>query len=163
AAGTDNFPVNFAGSVTPKPTGDQLLTFNCTQNIRAWSVFSNKTIDIPGDEPLVSGTVGGGANEGALDQCSGTFPGHGFGCGVVDRQTQSASLPNGQGVSNSNTIQQTFGFDKAPCQRKGQPKTTVWLVVRGEPVLGNTAGEYISAPKKMPVTGFGKCKGGKKK
>jgi hypothetical protein len=161
SAGVGNFPVNCSGSVTPAATGDQQLTFLCDQNIRAWSVYSNKSIDIPGDEPLVSGTVGGGNNEGALDQCSGTFPGAGFGCGVVDRQTQTALLPNGQGVSNSNTIEQKFAFEQVPCQRKGEPKTNVWVVVMGEPRVGSSAGEYVSAPKKMAVSGFGKCKGKK--
>jgi hypothetical protein len=164
SAGTDNFPVNCAGSVTPSPaTGDQVLSFSCTRNIRAWALYSNKTIDIPGDEALVTGTVGGGANEGALDQCSGTLPGNGYGCGIVDRQTQTALLPNGQGVSNSNTIEQHFAFDRLPCQRKGEAKTNAWVVVMGEPVIGGSAGEYVSGPKKMAVSGFGKCKGGAKK
>jgi len=163
SAGSDNFPVNCSGSVTPGTSGDQRLRFVCSRNIRAWSVYSNKTIDIPGDEPLVSGTVGGGTNEGALDQCSGTFPGNGFGCGIVDRQAQTALLPNGQGVSNSNTIEQTLGFDKVPCKRRGEAKTKVWVVVMGEPVIGNSAGEFVSAPKKLAVSGFGKCAGGKKK
>ena len=164
SAGVDNFPISCTGSVTPASVpGDQTLTFTCSRTIRAWALYSNKSIDLPGDEPLVSGTSGGGANEGALDQCSGAFPGAGFGCGIVDRQTQTALLPNGQGVSGGNTVQQTIGFDSVPCQRKGEPKTKAWLVAMGEPVLGSTAGEYTSAPQSVAVSGFGKCKGGKKK
>src|SRR5262245_4101974 len=162
SAGVNNFPVNCEGSVGPATSGDQQLTFSCNITVRAWAVYSNKTIDIPGDEPLVTGTNGGGTNEGALQQCSGTLPGNGFGCGIVDRQTQSASLPNGQGVTDSNGVEQKFAFESVPCQRKGQPKTNVWLVVMGEPRVGGSAGEYVAAPKKMTVSGFGKCKGGKK-
>ena len=113
--------------------------------------------------PIVSGTAGGGANEGALEQCWGTFPGAGFGCGQVDRQTQTALLPNGNALSGGNTAEQTIGFDSTPCQRKGQPKTKAWLVAIGEPVIGNSAGEYTSAPQPIGLSGFGKCKGGKKK
>jgi hypothetical protein len=163
AAGTDNFPISCSGSITPAATGDQQLAFSCSRNIRGWALYSNKSITIPGDEPVVIGTSGGGTNEGGLDQCSGTFPGAGFGCGIVDRQTQSASLPNGQGVSGGNTIQQKIGFDQLPCQRAGEAKTKAWLVAVGEPVLGGTAGEYTSAPQSIAVSGFGKCKGTKKK
>jgi hypothetical protein len=164
SAGTDNFPVGCSGSITPSATpGDQTATFTCSRTIRAWAIYSNKSIDLPGDEAIVSGTAGGGANEGALQQCSGAFPGAGFGCGIVDRQTQSALLPNGQAVSGGNTVQQTLGFDQSPCQRSGQPKTKAWLVVMGEPVIGSSAGEYTSAPQSLAVSGFGKCKGGKKK
>ena len=45
----------------------------------------------------------------------------------------------------------------------GQPKTKAWLVAMGEPVVGSSAGEYTSAPQPIAVSGFGKCKGGKKK
>ena len=33
----------------------------------------------------------------------------------------------------------------------------------GEPIIGTTVGEFTSAPQPIAVTGFGKCKGGKKK
>jgi hypothetical protein len=164
AAGGNNFPVSCSGSIRPATTpGDQKLSFSCDQTIRGWALYSNKTIDLPGDEPIVSGTAGGGANEGALEQCSGIFPGAGFGCGQVDRQTQTALLPNGNALSGGNTAEQTIGFDSTPCQRKGQPKTKAWLVAIGEPVIGNSAGEYTSAPQSIGVSGFGKCKDGKKK
>jgi hypothetical protein len=164
SAGADNFPVSCSGTITPATLpGDQKLSFRCSQTIRAWALYSNKSIVLPGDEPLVSGNAGGGANEGALEQCSGAFPGAGFGCGIVDRQTQTALLPNGQALSGGNTAEQNLGFDSVPCQRKGEPKTKAWLVVMGEPVLGSTAGEYTSAPQSIAVSGFGKCKGGKKK
>jgi hypothetical protein len=164
SAGVDNFPVSCSGAIRPSTTpGDQSATFSCSATIRAWAIYSNKSIDLPGDEAIVSGTAGGGPGEGALQQCSGQFPGAGFGCGIVDRQAQTALLPNGQAVSGGNTIQQTLGFDQIPCQRKGEPKTKAWVVAMGEPVLGNTAGEYTSAPQSLAVSGFGKCKGGKKK
>jgi hypothetical protein len=164
SAGPNNFPVSCSGSVTPASTpGDQTASFKCSSTIRAWAIYSNKSIDLPGDEAVVSGAAGGGAGEGALQQCSGEFPGAGFGCGIVDRQAQTALLPNGQAVSGGNTVSQKMGFDSIPCQRKGEPKTKVWLIVMGEPVLGNTAGEYTSAPQSLAVSGFGKCKGGKKK
>jgi hypothetical protein len=156
--------VSCSGAIRPSTTpGDQSATFSCSATIRAWAIYSNKSIDLPGDEAIVSGTAGGGPGEGALQQCSGQFPGAGFGCGIVDRQAQTALLPNGQAVSGGNTIQQTLGFDQIPCQRKGEPKTKAWVVAMGEPVLGNTAGEYTSAPQSLAVSGFGKCKGGKKK
>jgi hypothetical protein len=164
SAGVDNFPISCSGSITPSTIpGDQKLSFSCSRTIRAWALYSNKPIDLPGDEPIVSGTAGGGANEGALEQCSGQFPGAGFGCGIVDRQTQSSSLPAGQVLSGGNTAEQKIGFESIPCQRKGEPKTRAWLVAMGEPVIGSTAGEYTSAPQPIGVSGFGKCKGGKKK
>jgi hypothetical protein len=162
------FPVICAGSISPATTpGDQSLTFSCNQTIRAFAVYSNKSIDLPGDEPIVTGTNGGGANEGALHQCEGAFPGAGYGCGIVDRQQQTtgnAGLPNGQAITAGNTVTQTMGFDSRPCKRPGESKAKAWLVVMGEPATSATAvGEYSSAPRQLALNGFGKCKGGKGK
>ena len=160
------FPVSCTGSVDPltAPAGaDVKLSFACTQNIRAFAVYSNKTIDVPGDEPTVTGTAGGGLNESALHQCEGDIPGPGYGCGIVDRQVQTSTLPNGQGLSAGNTAEQKLAFDSSPCQKPGQPKTKIWVVALGEPVIGSTVGEFISAPQQLALTGYGKCKGGKKK
>jgi hypothetical protein len=171
AAPATKFPVTCSGVVSPNPTrsNDTDVSFICSQNIRAFAVYSNKQIDLPGDEPLVSGPNGGKENEGALHQCEGDFPGFGYGCGIVDRQTVTAStatnanLPNGQGITAGNTVKQTMGFDSRPCQRPGQPKTKVWLVAMGEPTVGSTVGEFTSAPQQLALSGYGKCKGGKKK
>jgi hypothetical protein len=160
------FPVSCAGTVAPFTPGvagpDVKLEFSCNQNIRAFAVYSNKTIDLPGDEPIVTGTSGGGTNEGALHQCEGDFPGSGYGCGIVDRQAQTtgaAGLPNGQGISAGNHAEQKFGFDVSPCRRPGEPATKIFLVVMGEPVTGaSTVGEYSSAPQQLALTGYGKCK-----
>jgi hypothetical protein len=160
------FPVSCTGSVAPATTpasADASVKFACTQNIRAFAIYSNKTIDVPGDEPLVTGTGGGGVNEGALHQCEGDIPGPGYGCGIVDRQVQTSSLPNGQGISAGNSAEQKIAFDTNACQKPGQPKTKVWVVAMGEPVIGSTVGEFISAPQQLALTGYGKCKGGKKK
>jgi hypothetical protein len=164
SATTTNFPVVCGGSITPDPTtpGDAKDRFVCNMNIRAFAIYSNVPIVLPGDEPIISGTSGGGAQEGALHQCEGGFPGPGFGCGIVDRQAQSALLPNGQAISAGNTVEQTMGFDSTPCKRKGQPKPKAWLVAMGEPVVGSSAGEYTSAPQPLALSGF-KCKAGKKK
>jgi hypothetical protein len=90
------FPVGCSGNITPAATpGDSTLAFTCNQNVRAFAVYSNVPIDLPGDEPIVTGTAGGGNNEGALHQCEGTVPGPGYGCGVVDRQTQTSTITNG--------------------------------------------------------------------
>jgi hypothetical protein len=64
-----------------------------------------------------------------------------------------------------------MGFDVTPCKRSGEPKTKVWLVVMGEPLQGpyaqggssGSVGEFSSQPFQLPLTGYGKCKGGKKK
>jgi hypothetical protein len=176
------FPVSCTGSVGPATTpagAEAKLTFACTQNIRAFAVYSNKTLDVPGDEPLVTGTSGGQTNEGALHQCEGDIPGPGYGCGIVDRQVQTGpstvngafnpGLPNGQGISAGNTATQKLAFEFSPCQKAGQPKTKVWLIPMGEPVTspysegGGQVGEFISAPQQLALTGYGKCKGGKKK
>jgi hypothetical protein len=170
SAPATKFPVTCSGSVSQNPTrsNDSDVTFICSQNIRAFAIYSNKQIDLPGDEPLVSGPSGGKENEGALHQCEGDFPGYGYGCGIVDRQTVTAStatnanLPNGQGISAGNTVKQTMGFDSSPCQKAGQQKTKVWLVAMGEPTIGSTVGEFTSAPQSL-VVNYGKCKGGKKK
>jgi hypothetical protein len=164
------FPVACTGTVvhdaiTAGADGtDAVLTFSCNQNIRAFALYSNKPIDVPGDEPVVSGSSGGGVNEGALHQCQGDIPGPGFGCGIVDRQAQSTSLPNGQGISGGNSAEQKISFESSPCKRSGEPKTKVWLIAMGEPITSaTTVGEFSSAPQQLTVGGFGKCKGGKKK
>jgi hypothetical protein len=163
SAPATTFPVSCSGSISPSTTpGDQTLTFTCNQNIRAFAIYSNKLIDLPGDEPEVTGTAGGGVNEGALHQCEGDFPGSGYGCGIVDRQQQATSLPNGQGISAGNEAKQTLGFDQTPCTRPGEVKPKAWLVVMGEPTTSaTTVGEFTSAPTQLALTGFGKCKGGK--
>jgi hypothetical protein len=33
----------------------------------------------------------------------------------------------------------------------------------GEPIIGSIVGEFIGAPQQLALTGYGKCKGGKKK
>jgi hypothetical protein len=164
SAPATHYPVSCNGTITPSETpGDSTLKFQCSQNVRGFAVYSNKLIDLPGDEPLVSGTAGGGANEGALQQCEGAFPGPGYGCGTVDRQAQTTLLPNGNTLSGGNTAQQTIGFDSTPCKRKGQPKPKAWLVVMGEPITSaTTVGEFSSQPFPLSLSGF-KCKGGKKK
>jgi hypothetical protein len=163
SAPATKFPVGCSGSITPASTpGDSTLSFTCTQNIRAFAIYSNELIDLPGDEPIVTGNNGGKANEGALHQCEGLFPGPGYGCGITDRQQQTSGLPNGQAISAGNSVSQTMGFDSTPCQRKGEAKPKAWLVVMGEPVIGSTVGEFTSAPQQLAISGF-KCKGGKKK
>jgi hypothetical protein len=164
SAPATKFPVSCTGEVSPRttPAGAQAsLKFACTQNIRAFAVYSNKTIVEPGDEPLVTGTSGGGVNEGALHQCEGDIPGPGFGCGIVDRQQQTSGLPNGQGISAGNVAEQKISFEFSPCQKPGEPKTKVWLVALGEPIIGSTVGEFSSAPQQLALSGYGKCKGGK--
>ena len=169
SAPATTFPVGCSGSVTHStlPIADATdgqLTFTCSQNVRAFAIYSNKAIDVPGDEPVVSGTSGGGVNEGALHQCQGDIPGAGYGCGIVDRQAQTTSLPNGQGISAGNTAEQQISFESRPCTRKGEPKPKVWLVAMGEPITSaTTVGEFTSAPQQLALSGFGNCKGGKKK
>jgi hypothetical protein len=170
SAPATQFPVRCFGTVAPFTPGvagpDVKVSFTCNQNIRSFAIYSNKQIDLPGDEPVVTGTNGGGPNEGALHQCEGEIPGPGYGCGIVDRQAQTtgnAGLPNGQGISAGNTAEQKMGFEFSPCQKPGQPKTKVWLIVMGEPKASDTTvGEYSSAPQQLAVK-YGKCKGGKKK
>ncbi len=170
-----SFPVSCAGSVSPQgtPAGAAAnVTFSCDQTIRAFAIYTNKSIVEPGDEPVVTGTSGGGVNEGALHQCEGDIPGAGYGCGIVDRQTVTAAsagpppnagLPHGQAISGGNTAEQKIAFESNPCQRPGEPKTKVWLLVMGEPTFGSTVGEFVSAPQQLALAGYGKCKGGKKK
>ena len=154
------YPVSCTGSITPcGDSGDSTLSFTCTQNVRAFALYSNKSIDLPGDEPVVTGNAGGKTNEGALHQCEGAFPGPGYGCGIVNRQEQtgpsgnSPGLPNGDTISAGNTVTQTMGFDSRPCQRKGEAKPKAWLVVMGEPTTSaTTVGEFTSAPQPIPIT-----------
>jgi hypothetical protein len=172
AAPATKYPVSCSGSVTPfkgvrGPDVD--LAFTCSQNVRAFAVYSNVQIDLPGDEPIVTGNNGGQVNESANHQCEGDLPSFGYGCGTVDRQTTTASsatnpnLPNGNTISAGNTANQKMGFDSTPCTRKGEPKPKVWLVVMGEPTIGGAVGEFSSQPFPLAVSGFGKCGGGKKK
>jgi hypothetical protein len=166
-----NFPVSCSGTVSPASTPAGALvrvSFSCTQNIRAFGIYSNKAIVEPGEEPEVEGTAGGGVNESALHQCEGDIPGPGYGCGIVDRQTvpnpaSAPALPNGGGISAGNTASQRMAFEFSPCQKQGDPKTKVWLVPMGEPTIGSTVGEWVGAPQQLALRGYGKCKGGKKK
>ena len=119
----DEVPGQLHGSITPSATpGDSTLSFACTQNVRAFALYSNKSIDLPGDEPVVTGDAGGKTNEGALHQCEGAFPGPGYGCGIVNRQEQTApgtpGLPNGDTISAGNTATQTMGFDSDPASAR---------------------------------------------
>jgi hypothetical protein len=166
------FPIGCTGGVAPAsaPAGPLVrVSFTCSQNIRAFAVYSNKVIFEPGEEPEVEGTNGGQVNESALHQCEGDIPGFGYGCGIVDRQTVAAATatnpgtPNGNGISAGNTAHQRMGFEFSPCQKAGQPKTKVWVIPMGEPTIGSTVGEFIGAPQQLALTGYGKCKGGKKK
>jgi hypothetical protein len=166
------FPVSCTGAAAPAttPAGPTVkLSFTCNQNIRAFAVYSNKLIFEPGEEPEVDGPSGGKVNESALHQCEGDIPGYGYGCGITDRQTTTApsstspGLPNGNGISGGNTAHQRMGFEFSPCRKKGEPKTKIWLVPMGEPIIGATVGEFIGAPQQLALTGYGKCKGGKKK
>jgi hypothetical protein len=166
------FPIGCFGSVEPAslPAGPLVrVSFVCNQNIRAFGVYSNKLIFEPGEEPEVEGPSGGQVNESALHQCEGDIPGYGYGCGITDRQTTTAAtatnpgLPNGNGISAGNTARQRMGFEFSPCRKAGQPKTKVWLVPMGEPTIGSTVGEFIGAPQQLALSGYGKCKGGKKK
>ena len=161
------FPVSCTGGISPASTpGDSSVSFSCTQNIRAFAIYSNNPIDLPGDEPVVTGSAGGGLNESAIHQCEGSIPGPGYGCGTVDRQVQTAPPPagtgliNGNGISAGNIATQKMGFEKPPCKGSG---TKAWLVVMGEPVIDGVVGEFNSAPFPLRISGFGKCKGGKKK
>lgn len=171
-----HYPVTCAGSVAPRtaPAGtDAKLTFSCNQNVRAFAIYSNKQISEPGDEPIVTGDSGGGVNESANAQCEGDVPGAGFGCGTVDRQTVTAAkttpptnpgLPNGNTITAGNTAEQNIAFLSSPCQRPGEPKTKVWIVPMGEPTTSaSSVGEFVGAPQQLALTGYGKCKGGKKK
>jgi hypothetical protein len=170
-----SYPVACSGTVTPfkgvrGPDVD--VAFTCSQNVRAFAIYSNKQIDLPGDEPIVTGNNGGQVNESANHQCEGDLPSFGYGCGTVDRQTVTAAsagppanpgLPNGNTITGGNTANQKMGFDSTPCTRKGEAKPKVWLIVMGEPTIGSTVGEYSSQPFPLAVTGFGKCGGKKKK
>jgi hypothetical protein len=159
-----HFPVVCGGSITPAEiAGDAKLSFTCSQNIRAFAIYSNVQMDLPGDEPVVTGTGGGGTNEGAIQQCEGPVPGAGYGCGTVDRQIQTNVLPFGNTLSAGNTATQTTGFFDTPCKRKGQPMPKAWIVAMGEPqTSATTVGEWTSAPQPISISGF-KCGGGKKK
>jgi len=158
------FPVGCSGVVEPRTTpagAEATVKFICTQNIRAFAIYSKKTIVDPGDDPTVTGPNGGGLNESALHQCEGDIPGAGYGCGIVDRQAQSTTLPNGQGISGGNTAEQKIAFEFSPCQKPGEPKTKVWIIAMGEPLIGSTVGEFVSAPQQLALSGYGKCKAGK--
>ena len=162
---TNNFPAVCGGSIGPNPTrpGDATLAFTCNVNVRAFAVYSNVPIDLIGDEPvIINGSNGGGSSEGALHQCEGQVPGPGYGCGIVDRQQQTATLVNGQGISANNTASQTMGFEFNPCKKTLGTKPRAWLVAQGEPTTSaTTVGEYSSAPQPLTVGGFS-CKGKKK-
>jgi hypothetical protein len=163
AVAPTKFPVACGGTITPSTSsalpGIADLAFACSQNVRAFAIYSNVPIALPGDEPVVTGDGGGKLNESAIQQCQGNIPGPGYGCGTVDRQAQTTTLPNGNTLSAGNTALQHMAFESTPCKRKGQTRPKAWLVAMGEPTIGSTVGEFSSQPFPLAISGF-KCKGG---
>jgi hypothetical protein len=178
------------GEVAPlnkkKPGVDAELSFTCSEDIRGFSVTTNKRFDFFGTELDVFLPDGSGSPESATIQCSGNVPGPGFGCGVVNRDVPSGcgavtgptanqviGPPCTQRVSAGNRSAMQVGFPVNPCKpaglfAPGKEKLQIWLSVLTEPLVGAfnatainqtayTRGTYISEPFRLKVKGYSNC------
>jgi hypothetical protein len=143
------------------PSIDAKIDFTCTEDIRGFSVITNKTFDFFGTEMEVFEPSGAGSSESATIQCEGNVPGPGFGCGVTNRNTPAGSTPGGgcEAVTGSTSSQaigppcttrmsagnrgeMQVGFPVSPCKpagpfAPGKDKLRVWLSVLTEPLIGS--------------------------
>lgn len=148
------------GSLVPldikHPGIDAKVDFTCNEEIRGFSVITNKTFDFFGTEVDVLLPDGNGSPQSATIQCEGNVPGPGFGCGNTNRNSPSgceavggsAPGPNTFGalctnaVSAGNTSEIQVGFPQSPCKPTGifaprKGKLIVWLSVLTEPLIGS--------------------------
>lgn len=143
------------------PGIDAKIDFTCTEDIRGFSVTTNKTFDFFGTEMEVFEPSGAGSGESATIQCEGNVPGPGFGCGVTNRNTPAGSTPGGgceavtgptsaqaigppctTRMSAGNRGEMRVGFPVNPCKKAGpfapdKDKLRVWLSVLTEPLIGS--------------------------
>ncbi len=161
-----------SGNVKPKERGkpsiDARYDFHCNQDIRSFSIITNKKFDFFGTELEVFQPDGVGSTESALLQCEGPVPGSGFGCGTTNRNNPSncgqtmASPKCANKVSAYNRIEADLGFTKSPCKRKpDEDRLKVWLIVGFEPFVepqggSATVGTYTSEPFPMKLRGYGR-------
>jgi hypothetical protein len=174
--------LNCLGTVSPKqagkPSADLVYALTCNQNVRLYSIVTNRQSDFFGSEGIVTGP---GVNstpcvnppapapplsppqcaaaESAAIQCEGAVPGFGAGCSFPDRQGNLSNvLTYGRRLSGGNTITGDLGMVKSPCIRaQGEPKIRVWAVALTEPFIPSTGatGEFVSPPFPMAVSGYG--------
>ena len=164
------------GTVQPKEKGkpsiDAKYAFACTEDVRSFSIVTNKKFDFFGTELIVfyAGQV---SQQSAILQCEGPVPGSGFGCGVNNRNTPSncgqtqAAAQCANKVNAHSVITADVGFTRSPCSYKpGEEPLKVWLVAGYEPfndqinpTTGATttnSGDYTSEPFSLKVKGYGR-------
>jgi hypothetical protein len=150
------------GAIIPlnkaNPGLDAEFDLQCTEELRGFSVVTNKTFDFFGTETEVFKPGGIPAQQSATIQCVGNVPGPGFGCGTVNRNTPSnceAITTGGSGSNQFNiygapctnridagdTVGVQVGFPTNPCKHTGQyapgkDKLRVWATALTEPAIG---------------------------
>jgi hypothetical protein len=175
--------LNCIGSISPKiagkPSSDTQYAFACNQNIRLFTLITNRQSDFFGTETIVTGPGTWSkpcvnppapappltppqcaSAESSAIQCEGAVPGFGAGCTFPDRQGNLSNvLTYGRRLSAGNTLTGDLGFTKSPCIRNnGEPALRVWVVAMTEPFMTatNVTGEFISQPFEMKLNGYGK-------
>jgi hypothetical protein len=175
--------LNCVGSVSPKiagkPSSDTQFAFACNENVRLFTLVTNRQSDFFGAETIVTGPgtfskpcvnppapappltpPQCASAESSAIQCEGAVPGYGAGCTFPDRQGNLSNvLTYGRRLSAGNTLTADLGFTKSPCvHASGEPNLRVWIVALTEPFMTatNVTGEFISQPFPMKINGYGK-------
>ena len=138
----------------------------CNEQLRGFSIVTNKTFDFFGTEVEVTQPNGTPSQTSATIQCTGNVPGPGFGCGTPNRgvstgsasspgftstgcEALSGSAPGPQVVARqcnnridaNDTLKVEIGFPTSPCKPAGQyapgkDKLRAWIMALTEPMVG---------------------------
>jgi hypothetical protein len=153
------------GKIVPLNPGnpglDAEFEMQCSEELRGFSVITNKTFDFFGTETEVTKPGGIPAQQSATIQCTGNVPGPGFGCGTVNRNTPSnceavgtsGTSPNQfntygppctNRIDGNDTVAVQIGFPQNPCKPTGQyapgkDKLRIWATALTEPLVGSFA------------------------
>lgn len=179
--------IGCSGKVKPTfkkhPGPDATYSFSCSDDIRAFAIFSTKRISFFGTETTVTG--GDPAhNQSAIQQCEGVVPSRGFSCGVPNQDNAGAAKgappkADCQGstcnarVSANNVVQGEITLASNPCKSKGKGKANVkkggkphfYLFVTNQPLTTNltptgttySIGIYTAGPFVLNIPGYKKC------
>ena len=149
------------------PGIDADLKMQCNEELRGFSIVTNKTFDFFGTEVDITQPNGTPAQTSGTIQCTGNVPGPGFGCGTPNRgvstgstgqpgftstgcEALSGSAPGPQVIARTcnnrvdanDTIDVQVGFPQSPCKPTGQyapgkDKLRAWVMALTEPMVGS--------------------------
>ena len=152
---TPTDPINCSPSAKSQrpddPGFDWFYEFSCDRIFRAFTFFTNKQLDLFGEElPVLNPTTRAETNETAGLDCAGIIPGRGFSCGSRDRTTTSSTSP--RSISPNSIVSSKFGLNEKPCDFEG--KLRAWLVVAyqvPDRPAASIRGHYSSPPLRFAI------------